>query len=129
VDVTWDSLLRALQDVNIDIETRDRNQLMIITGWIDANYDKKNQQLHFRSNGDSGWAFDWGGGGPQHHRFQLLLTGQGDKTWVRALHTGFQEQVDQTPDSSQTLLVWEDRNTDPGVASAFLRRLRIIADR
>jgi len=131
VDATWGALLRALQDLGIDIETADSSQLMIVTRWIDAAYDEKNQQLDFRSNNESRWAFNWGGRGPQHHRFQLVLigTGQGDKTLVRAYHTGFQEQVDQTPDSSQTLMAWEDRKTDSNIAAALLRRLRIIVDR
>ena len=127
---TWDALLRALQELKIDIETVDRNQLLIVTRWVYANYDPKNQQLNIRSNDDNGWAFSWLGGGPQRHRFQLVVidAGQG-RTLVRAYHTGFQEQIDQTPDSSQTLLAWEDRKTDPKIASAFLRRLRIVDNR
>ncbi|WP_165869050.1 hypothetical protein [Thiogranum longum] len=130
-EATWEALLRALEELKIDIETVDRNQLMIVTRWIEANYDPKNQQLIFRSNSNSGWAFNWLGGGSQRHRFQLVLISSdaGKKTLIRAYHTGFQEQVDQTPDSSQTILAWEDRKTSPDIASAFLRRLRIVDNR
>ncbi len=129
VQAAWDALLRALEELKIDIDTVDRNQLMIATRWIDVKYDPKNQQLHFRSNDDSGWAFDLSGNGPQHHRFQLVLIDTGSGALIRAYHTGFQEQVDQTPDSSQTLLAWKDRKTDPEIANAFLRRLRIVDNR
>ena len=127
---TWNALLRALEELKIDIETVDRNQLLMVTRWVYANYDPKSQQLHFRSGDDSGWAFSWLGGGSQRHRFQLVVidAGQG-RTLIRAYHTGFQEQIDQTPDSSQTLLAWEDRKTDPQIASTFLRRLRIVDNR
>ncbi|VAW78755.1 hypothetical protein MNBD_GAMMA15-1193 [hydrothermal vent metagenome] len=129
LEKTWDALLHALQELNIDTETVDRTQRVIVTRWIDANYDAKNQQLQFGSTGDSGWAFNWSGAGPQHHRFKLTVTDAGEgKTLVRARHTASQERVDQTPDSSQTLLVWENRETNPDVATAFLRRLRIIAN-
>jgi len=130
VDTVWGALLLALENLKVDVETADKSQLMIVTGWVNANYDKKGQQLQIHSDDDSGWAFDWRGNGPQRHRFQLVLigAGNGDKTLVRAYHTGFQEQVDQTPDSSQTLLTWENHRTDPRVAAAFLRRLRIIVN-
>ncbi len=130
VDAVWSALLLALEDLKVDIETADKSQLMVVTGWVYANYDKKSQQLRIHSDDDSGWAFDWRGSGPQRHRFQLVLigTGNGDKTLVRAYHIGFQEQIDQTPDSSQTLLAWENHKTDPRVAAAFLRRLRIIVN-
>lgn len=123
----WEALLRALQDAKVELQTIDRSQLLVTTDWVDARYDRKNHQLVFRSNEPSRWAFDLRGHGAQRHRFQLLLipAGQG-RSLLRAYHVGFQEEVDLTPDSSQTLLQWEDRRTDPAIAAAFLRYLRIV---
>ena len=123
----WEALLRALQDAKVELQTLDRSQLLVTTDWVDASYDRKNQQLIFRSNEPGRWAFDLRGHGLQRHRFQLLLIPVGEgRTLLRAYHVGFQEEVDLTPDSSQTLLQWADRRTDPAIAAAFLRYLRIV---
>jgi uncharacterized lipoprotein len=127
VDAAWPALLSALDELGIPVQRSDRQQAMVTTAWIDWNYDEKNQQFGPRSKDRVKWAFSLGGGGMQRHRFQLTVVPVGvDQSMVYGYHTGHQEQIDATPDSSQTLLEWVDRDTGPAVAEALLRRLRII---
>ena len=123
---TWRSLLSALSTLGVSINSADPQQHLISTDWIEANYSKKNHQLHLESTGESDWAFSFTGHGKQRHRFQLMVVPAAGGSLVYAYHTGFQEQYDKTPDSSQTLLDWRDRRTDPQVATAFIRRLRLL---
>lgn len=123
---TWRSLLKALSSLGISIKSADPQQHLISTDWIEANYSKKNHRLHLQSTGEGDWAFSFTGHGRQRHRFQLMVVPAAGGSLVYAYHTGFQEQYDKTPDSSQTLLGWRDRRTDPQVATAFIRRLRLI---
>lgn len=124
----WQALLRALKDLGIAQESSDQRQYIVTTAWIDSFYDQKNQQFTVRSKDEERWAFNWRGQGLQRHRFQLILipVDAGNRSMIYAYHTGNREQIDTTPDSSQTLLKWVDRETDPRVANAFLRRLRIV---
>jgi uncharacterized lipoprotein len=128
-EVAWQALQRSLQDLEIKRASGDDRQRMLMTDWIDADYDRKNQLLVARSKEGPLWAFNLGGNrGIERHRFQLVLVpaNQGTRSIIYAYHTGVQEQIDQTPDSEQTLLSWVDRETSPEVALAFLRKLRII---
>ncbi len=126
IERTWRSLLGALSALGVSINSADPQQHLVSTGWIKANYSKKNHQLHLESTGESDWAFSFTGHGKQRHRFQLMVVPAAGGSLVYAYHTGFQEQYDKTPDSSQTLLDWRDRRTDPQVATAFIRRLRLL---
>jgi len=128
-ELAWPALLQSLENLGIGIESFDERQHLLTTGWVNANYDGKNQLLIMQSNGKPKWAFNlFGNKGIERHRFQLVMVpaNRGTRSIVYAYHTWAQEQVDQTPDSSQTLLVWEDRDTSTDVALAFLRRLRIV---
>ena len=128
-EVAWQALQRSLQDLEIERASGDDRQRMLMTDWIEADYDRKNQLLVTRSKEGPLWAFNLGGNrGIERHRFQLVLipANQGTRSIIYAYHTGVQEQIDQTPDSEQTLLSWVDRETSPEVALAFLRKLRII---
>jgi len=123
---TWRSLLDALSTLGVGIHSADPQQHLISTDWIEANYSKKNHQLHLQSANEGDWAFSFTGHGRQRHRFQLMVVPASGGSVVYAYHTGFQEQYDKTPDSSQTLLAWRDRRTDPQVAAAFIRQLRLL---
>ncbi|WP_455235425.1 hypothetical protein [Thiogranum longum] len=129
VENTWSALLRALNDFGAAPQASDERQHIVSTQWIDSTYDEKNHQFALRSQVGEYWAFNLRGSGLQRHRFQLIVlpVDGGSRSMVYAYHTGYQEQVDRTPDSEQTLLEWVDRETDPAVATAFLRRLRIMA--
>ena len=126
--VAWPALLQALHDLEIPIDREDGQQHLLTTGWVNANYDKKNHQLVLRSKKGPRWAFSLFGKGIERQQYQLVMVpaNQGSQSIIYAYNTGYQQQVDQTPDSSQTLLAWEDRDTSPDVALAFLRQLRII---
>lgn len=126
--IAWPALLQSLDDLEITREHEDDRQHLLTTGWIDADYDDKNQLLVMRSKEGPEWAFNIFGKGIERHRFQLIMVpaNEGERTIIYAYHTASQEQVDKTPDSSQTVLDWEDRKTDPDVAVALLRRLRIL---
>ena len=127
--VAWQALQRSLQDMEIGRASGDDRQYLLTTDWIEADYNRKNQVLVMRSKDQPLWAFNlWGNRGIERHRFQLVLVpaNQGTRSIIYAYHIGGQEQVDQTPDSSQTLLSWEEQQTSPAVALAFLRKLRII---
>jgi uncharacterized lipoprotein len=128
LDATWRALLAAIEALDIELQGSDQSQHMLITQWINAMYDKKNQQFMLESKAEERWAFDLWGKGHQRHRFQLILipVDGGARTMVYAYHTGFQVETDQTPDSSQTLLYWKDHKTEPAIAMAFLRRLRLV---
>lgn len=128
---TWQALSAELDSLGVSLQTSDGGQYMLTTEWIDSSYEKKNQQFIIRSKDEAGWAFNWSGKGRQRHRFQLMLipVDSGTRTMIYAYHTGFQEETDQTPDSSQTLLYWQDRKTEPHIAMAFLGSLRIVVDR
>lgn len=128
LDATWQALLRATAALGIELQSSDQTQHMLTTQWIRAGYDKKNQQFVLESEAEGRWAFDLWGKGRQRHRFQLILipVDGGVRTMVYAYHTGFQVETDQTPDSSQTLLYWKDHKTDPAIAMAFLRQLRLV---
>ena len=71
------------------------------------DYDGKNQLLVMQSKDKPLWAFSLFGKGIERHRFQLVMVpaNEGTRSIVYAYHTGYQEQVDLTPDSEQTLLV------------------------
>jgi len=128
LDATWLALLPAIDALGIKLQSSDQAQHMLTTEWINAMYDKKNQQFTLESKNAERWAFDLWGKGHQRHRFQLILIplDGGARTMVYAYHTGFQVQTDRTPDSSQTLLYWKDHKTEPAVAMAFLRRLQLL---
>jgi len=128
LDATWQALLTAIDALGIKLQSSDPVQHMLTTQWIDARYDKKNQQFAMESKTEERWAFDLWGKGQQRHRFQLILipADGGARTMVYAYHTGFQVETDQTPDSSQTLLYWKDHKTEPAIAMAFLRRLQLV---
>jgi len=128
LDTTWQALLVAIDALGIELQGSDRPQYMLTTQWINAMYDKKNQQFTLESNTEKRWAFDLRGKGRQRHRFQLVLIALdgGTRTMVYAYHTGFQVETDQTPDSSQTLLYWKEHKNEPAIAMAFLRRLQIV---
>lgn len=126
IERTWRSLLGALSALGVSINSADPQQHLISTDWIEANYSKKNHQLHLQSTDEGDWAFSFTGHGKQRHQFQLMVVPAAGGSLVYAYHTGFQEQYDKTPDSSQTLLDWRDRRTDPQVAMAFIRRLRLL---
>ena len=128
LEATWLALLRAIDALGIKLQSSDQAQHMLTTEWINAMYDKKNQQFTLESKNAERWAFDLWGKGHQRHRFQLILIplDGGARTMVYAYHTGFQVQTDRTPDSSQTLLYWKDHKTEPAVAMAFLRRLQLL---
>jgi hypothetical protein len=127
VDNTWPALLRALEDFGVPLQSSDKHQGMLSSEWIDSKYDKKNQQFTLRSYEGEYWAFSMRGEGLQRHRFQLILVPvDGNRSMIYAYHIGYQEQIDTTPDSSQTLLEWVDRKTDPRIAEAFLQRLRVV---
>lgn len=126
--VTWQALLKSLHDQEITLDSEDAEQHLLTTAWIDANYDRKNQLLVMQSKEGPVWGFGLFGKGIERHRFQVVVVpaNQGTRSIIYAYHTGSQEQIDSTPDSSQTLLAWEDRDTSPDVALAFLRQLRIV---
>jgi hypothetical protein len=130
LDATWQALLPAVDALGIKLQSSDPAQHMLTTQWIDAMYDKKNQQFTLESNSKDEplWAFNLWGKGHERHRFQLILlpVDGGARTMVYAYHTGFQEEADRTPDSSQTLLYWKDHKTEPAIAMAFLRRLQLV---
>jgi hypothetical protein len=127
-DATWAALLQSLNDLDIAAEQIDESRHALLTGWVDANYDSKNQLLVMQSKDKPLWAFNLFGKGIERHRFQLVMVpaNEGSRSIVYAYHVNAQEQVDLTPDSSQTLLSWVDRETSPDVALALLRKLRII---
>jgi len=128
-DVAWQALQRSLQDLEIGRASGDDRQYLLTTDWIEGDYDRKNRVLVMRLKDEPLWAFSLSGNrGLERHRFQLVIVpaNQGTQSIIYAYHTGSQEQIDQTPDSSQTLLSWVDRETSPEVALAFLRKLRII---
>ncbi|MGB5438158.1 MAG: hypothetical protein WBN90_00695 [Gammaproteobacteria bacterium] len=126
--VTWPALMQSLKDLDIAIEQSDERQHILLTGWVDANYDIKKQLLVMQSKDKPLWAFSLFGKGVERHRFQLVMVPANNSTQaiIYAYHTGSQEQVDLTPDSEQTLLSWKDRETSPDVALAMLRKLRIV---
>ncbi|GMQ89399.1 MAG: hypothetical protein BMS9Abin09_0879 [Gammaproteobacteria bacterium] len=128
LDATWQALRVAIEALGVGLQSSDQTQHMLTTQWIAARYDKKNQQFVLESKAKERWAFNLWGKGRQRHRFQLILipVDGGARTMVYAYHTGFQVETDQTPDSSQTLLYWKDKKTDPAIAMAFLRRLRLV---
>lgn len=127
----WRALQNTLQGMQIDVASSDERQRLVRTDWVLAHYDPKNQRLYLQSNESGRWAFDWRGRGRQRHRFQFIVipVGDGSQAMIYAYHTDFQEKVDRTPDSSQTLLAWEDRKPDPRIAAALLRQLRIVVAR
>lgn len=124
-DETWDALLKTFEKFEISIQMKDPEQMILSTGWLNYFYDKKNQSLRRYPKDKPSWAFNLMGDGRERHRIQLtvLPTNQGAETLIYAFHTGSQELTDQTPDSSQTNLVWEGRETNANIASAFLRLL------
>lgn len=126
--VAWPALLQALHDLEIPIDREDGQQHLLTTGWVNANYDEKNHQLVLQSKEGPRWAFNMFGKGIERQQFQIVMVpaNQGARSIIYAYNTGYQQQIDQTPDSSQTLLAWEDRDTSPDVALAFLRKLRIV---
>lgn len=126
--VAWPALLQALHDLEIPIDREDGQQHLLTTGWVNANYDEKNHQLVMRSNEGPIWAFSLFGKGVERQQYQVVLVpaSKGARSIIYAYNTGYQQQIDQTPDSSQTLLAWEDRETSPDLALAFLRQLRIV---
>ena len=128
LEATWQALLRAIDTLDIKLQSSDQAQHMLTTQWIGAMYDKKNQQFTLESKNEERWAFNLWGKGHQRHRFQLILIplDGGARTMVYAYHTGYQVETDRTPDSSQTLLYWKDHKTEPAVAMAFLRRLQLL---
>jgi hypothetical protein len=127
---TWAALLVDLESLGVSLQSSDADQYMLTTEWIDSSYDNKNQQFVIRSKDEANWAFGWAGKGRQRHRFQLMLipVDQGARTMIYAYHTGFQEETDRTPDSSRTLLYWQDHKIEPRIALAFLGRLRILVN-
>lgn len=128
LDATWAALIPAIEALGVKLQSSDPVQHMLTTQWINARYEKKNQQFTLESKTEERWAFNLWGKGRERHRFQLILipVDGGARTMVYAYHTGFQVETDRTPDSSQTLLYWKDHKTDPAVAMAFLRRLRLV---
>ncbi len=126
--VAWPALLQALHDLDIPVDRKDGQQHLLTTGWVNADYDKKNHLLVLRSEEGPMWAFNVFGKGIERQQFQIVMVpaNQGVRSIIYAYNTGYQQQIDQTPDSSQTLLVWEDQDTSPDVALALLRRLRIV---
>ena len=126
--VAWPALLQALDDLEIPIDQEDGQQHLLTTGWVNADYDEKNHQLVLRSKEGPKWAFNMFGKGIERQQYQVVMVpaNQGVRSIIYAYNTGFQQQIDQTPDSSQTRLVWEDQDTSPDVALALLRRLRIV---
>ena len=128
LDATWQALLAELDALGIKLQSSDQPQHMLTTQWIDAMYNKKNQLFTLESKAEQRWAFNLWGKGHERHRFQLILipVDGGARTMVYAYHTGFQEETDRTPDSSQTQLYWKDHKTEPAIAMAFLRRLQLV---
>ena len=126
--VAWPALLQALHDLEIPIDREDGQQHLLTTGWVNANYDEKNHQLVLRSKEKPKWAFSLFGKGIERQQYQVVLVpaSKGARSIIYAYNTGYQQQIDQTPDSSQTLLAWEDRDTSPDLALSFLRQLRIV---
>ena len=129
--VTWPALVQSLKDLDITIEQSDERQHILLTGWVDANYDVKKQLLVMQSKDKPLWAFSLFGKGIERHRFQIVMVPANNSTQaiIYAYHIGSQEQVDLTPDSEQTLLSWKDRDSSPDVALALLRKLRIVIPR
>jgi len=129
-DATWQELIEALNSLGVTLQSDDQRQHILSTNWIDARYDRKNQQFLLESKQGPLWAFNLWGKGRERHRFQLILipVAGAARTMVYAYHTGFQEETDRTPDSSQTLLYWKDHATEPAIALAFLRRLRLVVN-
>ena len=129
-DATWQALREALDALGVKLQSSDQRQHMLTTEWIDANYNRKNQQFLMASKNEERWAFNLWGKGRQRHRFQLILipADGAATTMVYAYHSGFQGETDRTPDSSQTLLYWKDDATEPAIAMAFLRRLRLVVN-
>lgn len=129
-DATWQALIEALDSLGVKLQSSDQRQHILTTDWIDARYDRKNQQFLLESNEGPLWAFNLWGKGRERHRFQLILipVDGAERTMVYAYHTGFQVETDRTPDSSQTLLYWKDHATEPAIAMAFLRRLRLVVN-
>ncbi len=126
VGQTWRSLLRALSALGISVASAEPQQHLLTTEWIEGRYDKNNQQLRLQSSDEGDWAFSFTGKGRQRHRFQMIVVPTAGGSLVYAYHTGFQEQYDRTPDSSQTLLAWRDLPVEPQVATAFVRLLRLL---
>jgi hypothetical protein len=126
--VAWPALLQALHDLEIPVDRKDGQQHLLTTGWVNADYDKKNHLLVLRSEEGPMWAFNVFGKGIERQQFQIVMVpaNQGVRSIIYAYNTGYQQQIDQTPDSSQTLLVWADQDTSPDLALAFLRQLRIV---
>ena len=122
-------MLQALADLDIPIETSGAQQYLLDTGWMNANYEEQNHQLVLRSKQGPKWAFSLlDGKGEERHKFriEMVAANQGTRSIIHAYHIASQEQVDLTPDSSQTVLSWEDRQTSADVALALLRKLRIV---
>jgi uncharacterized lipoprotein len=128
LDASWQALLAAIDALDIKLQSSDQAQHILTTEWINARYEKKNQQFTVESKAQERWAFDLRGKGRERHGFQLIMipVDGGARTMVYAYHTGYQVETDQTPDSSQTLLYWKDHSTDPSIAMAFLRRLQLV---
>jgi len=127
-DHAWSALLQALDDLGISRQQEAADKYRFATDWVAADYDKKNQLLKMRSGEDPGWAFSVFGKGIERHRFvlELVSANQGTRSVIYAQHAGYQELVDQTPDTSETQLVWENRETSDAIALSLLRRLRIV---
>jgi len=128
-DLAWPALLKALDDLGIPWQQEAADEYRLATNWIDADYDKKNQLLKIRSAEDPAWAFSVMGKGIERHQFVLVLVSanQGTRSVIYARHAGYQELIDKTPDTSETQLVWENRETSDAIALSLLRRLRIVA--
>ncbi|MEE8342977.1 MAG: hypothetical protein V3R51_04170 [Gammaproteobacteria bacterium] len=130
-DHTWRTLIAALEALGVTVDYQSPQQRILVTDWVNGSFDRNNKTFELRSKKARNWAFNWRGRGIKRHRFKLAVVAMdsGPHSMVRVDHLGFQEQIDETPDSSQTILVWQDRPSSGQIALAFLHRLRLTVEK
>lgn len=123
---TWDAIIKWAKDIKLPIASNNSNEYILTTNWAEYTYNDKKSSLEMREKDSVLWAFNIFGNGLQRHKFQIkLLSNNNQDSIVVIEHQGYQVQVDDAPDSSVSLLTWEDQETNDEIATALLRKLRL----
>lgn len=120
----WETLIRALHRFGVPVVESNAASRIVTTEWISMRYNPASGEVSTLPSLLGRISFK--GANLERHRFRFQVqAGSNQKTsYIDVVDAARQAEIDMSPDSMASFLVWQDRPVQPGAAAAFLARLQ-----
>ncbi|NOZ09912.1 MAG: hypothetical protein GXP09_02525 [Gammaproteobacteria bacterium] len=121
----WETLIRALHRFGVPVLESNATSRTVTTEWISMRYNPVSGEVSTLPSLLGRISFK--GVNLERHRFRFQVQAGSNKkvsSYIDVVDATRQAEIDMSPDSMASFLVWQDRPVQPGAAAAFLARLQ-----